>query len=156
MRYLLSASVLSDQIAVHFVTGRSRKMDWNYFGRNLGALRRKYLRLQKQVAIDSGFKASYIAALEGGRRGPPQRERLLRIVTALGASESERDNLIRSARLTQVARSIAGYAGDFPGAGAAMSLLELSADMSPSEIEAVQIILEGYRFRSYLSRRNDM
>lgn len=131
-------------------------MDWNYFGRELGALRRKYSRLQKQVAIDSGFKASYIASLEGGRRWPPQKEQLLRILKALKASESEKESLVRSAKLTEMARSIAGYAEDFPGAVAAMSLLELSADMSPGEIKAVQTIVEGYRFRSYASRRDDM
>lgn len=131
-------------------------MDWNHFGRGLGGLRRKYGLLQKQVAGNSGFAPSYIAALEGGRRPPPPEEALKKIVKAIGASEQEEERLLRASKLTDIARVIANYTNDFPGAGAAISLLEISSEMTPVEVDALKTLVEGYRFRTLLPRRIDM
>lgn len=131
-------------------------MDWNQFGRGLGGLRRKYGLLQKQVAGDSGFAPSYIAALEGGRRPPPPMEALKRITKAIGASEQEEERLIRASKLTEIARVIANHRDEFPGAAAAVSLLEVSSEMTTVEVDALRTLVEGYRFRTLLPRRNDM
>jgi transcriptional regulator with XRE-family HTH domain len=91
--------------------------------------------LQKQVAGNSGFAPSYIAALEGGRRPPPPADALKKIVTAIGASEQEEELLIRASKLTDIARVMANYSDDFPGAAAAMSLLEISSEMTAVEVD---------------------
>ena len=131
-------------------------MDWNHFGRNLGDLRRKYGLLQKQVASKSGYAPSYIAALEGGRRPPPPAVTLRKIINAMGASEEDEGRLIRASKLTEIARVMANYANDFPGAAAAISLLEVSFEMTSVEIDALRILVEGYRFRSLLPKRHGM
>ncbi len=131
-------------------------MDWNFFGHDLGGLRRNHGLLQKEVAYKSGFAASYIAALERGRRPPPPAEALKKIVNAIGASQQEEERLIRASKLTEIARVMAVYSNDFPGAEAAMSLLEISSEMTAVEVNALLTLLEGYRFRTLLPRRNDM
>lgn len=131
-------------------------MDWNFFGHDLGGLRRNHGLLQKEVAYKSGFAASYIAALERGRRPPPPAATLKKIANAIGASQQEEERLIRASKLTDIARVIANYSSDFPGAEAAMSLLEISSEMTAVEVNALLTLLEGYRFRTLLPRRNDM
>ena len=131
-------------------------MDWNYFGRDLGGLRRKQGLLQKEVAYRSGFAASYIAALERGRRPPPPVEALKKIIKAIGASNQEEERLTRASKLTDIARVMANYSNDFPGAEAAISLLEVSSEMTAVEVDALRTLVEGYRFRALLPRRNDM
>ena len=131
-------------------------MDWNHFGRVLGGLRRKYGLLQKQVAGNSGFTPSYIAALEGGRRPPPSAEALKKIVNAIGASEQEEERLRSASKLTDIARVMANYVNDFPGAAAAISLLEISPEMTGVEVDALRTLIDGYRFRTLLPRRKDM
>ena len=131
-------------------------MDWNYFGRDLGGLRRKQGLLQKEVAYRSGFTASYITALERGRRPPPPVEALKKILKASGVTEVEEAFLIRASKLTEIGRVMANYSADFPGAVAAMSLLEVSSEMTAAEVNALQTLVDGYRFRTLLPRRNDM
>ncbi len=132
------------------------KMDWNYFGRGLGSLRRKYGWLQKEVAYKSGFAPSYIAALEGGRRPPPPLETFHKIVEAVGATELEEAQLQRAAKLSEIARVIANHSNVFPGASAALSLLEVSPEMTTDEVDALRTLVDGYRFRALLPRRTDM
>lgn len=128
-------------------------MDWNHFGRCLGSLRRKHGLLQKEVAFNSGFTPSYIAALEGGRRPPPSTAALNKIANAIGASDLEEERLIRASKLTDIARVVANYVKDFPAAEAAISLLEVSSEMTPIEVDAMRTLIEGYRFRTLLPKR---
>lgn len=146
------------ELQLQFISSQENvaKMDWNHFGRGLGGLRREYGLLQKQVAGESGFTPSYIAALEGGRRPPPPVEALKKIIKAIGASAQEEERLIRASKLTDIARVMANYSDDFPGAAAAISLLEVSSEMTPIEVDALRTLVEGYRFRTLLPRRSDM
>lgn len=130
-------------------------MDWNHFGRGLGGLRRKYGLRQKQVADNTGFSPSYIAALEGGRRPPPSEEALKKIIEAIGASAHEEAQLLRASKLTDIARVMANYSDAFPGTAAAISLLEVSTEMTAVEVDAFQTLVEGYRFRSLLPMRSE-
>jgi transcriptional regulator with XRE-family HTH domain len=145
----------SDGIQFELISARENnlKMDWNYFGRDLAALRRKHGWLQKQVALTSGFAPSYLAALEGGRRPPPPSEALGKILDAIDATEVERTQLSRAAALTHITRAISNHLESFPGAAAAVSLLEVSPEMSSTELGAIQALVEGYRFRQLLPRR---
>ena len=131
-------------------------MDWNYFGGGLGDLRRKYELLQKEVAYRSGFAASYVAAIEGGRRPPPSQEAFRKILNAIGATDIEEAQLLRAAKLTNIARVIASHAQEFPAAAAAISLLEVSPEMTIAEVDALRTLVEGYRFRTLLPRRSGM
>ncbi len=127
-------------------------MDWNHFGRYLGGLRRNHGLLQKEVALNSGFTPSYIAALEGGRRPPPSTTSLNKIAHGIGASDLEKERLIRASKLTDIARVVANYVKDFPAAEAAITLLEVSSEMTPIEIDAMQTLIDGYRFRTLLPK----
>ncbi|MEC5387306.1 helix-turn-helix transcriptional regulator [Uliginosibacterium sp. H3] len=130
-------------------------MDWNFFGRSFGDLRRKYGLRQKQVAYNGGVSPSYVASLEGGRRPPPGDDGLQKIIAALGATEDEKAHLVRASCLTQIARVIHGHSEMFPAASAAISLLEISPQMSPAEVSAIQSLVEGYRFRTLLPQRKE-
>lgn len=130
--------------------------DWNFFGRCLGDLRRKYGLQQKTVASNSGFAPSYIAALEGGRRPPPSVEALNKISKAIGVCEQEEAQLLRASKLSIIARVMANYTNEFPGTTAAISLLEVSSVMTAAEVDAIRTLVEGYRFRTLLPRKDDV
>ncbi|OAI01709.1 transcriptional regulator [Methylomonas methanica] len=56
---------------------------------------------QKQLAVDLGINASYISALETGRKEPPSRQILERLITALDLSDDEQAALWESAEQSQ-------------------------------------------------------
>jgi transcriptional regulator with XRE-family HTH domain len=76
--------------------------------------KRKELR-QNAVAIASGIDPSYLAALEGGRRSPPNRELLDRIVSALGLDELQAQTLRRLAYSDSLERHFKSFGpSDWP------------------------------------------
>ncbi|OAH96738.1 transcriptional regulator [Methylomonas methanica] len=56
---------------------------------------------QKQLAVDLGINASYISALETGRKEPPSRRVLERLIAALDLSDEEQTVLWESAEQSQ-------------------------------------------------------
>ncbi|AMK76909.1 MULTISPECIES: helix-turn-helix domain-containing protein [Methylomonas] len=71
------------------------------FGVFLEKIRRSRQLRQKQLAVDLGINASYISALETGRKEPPSRQILERLITALDLSDDEQAALWESAEQSQ-------------------------------------------------------
>ncbi len=71
------------------------------FGLFLENLRRSRQLRQKQLAIDLGINASYISALEKGRKEPPSRQLLERLITTMALSDEEQSALWESAEQSQ-------------------------------------------------------
>lgn len=63
------------------------------FGTFLEKIRRSRQLQQKQLAMDLGINASYISALEKGRKEPPSKEVLQRLITSLDLDEEEQTAL---------------------------------------------------------------
>jgi transcriptional regulator with XRE-family HTH domain len=59
------------------------------FGLFLENIRRSRQLRQKQLAVDLGINASYISALEKGRKEPPSKQILERLITTLELDEEE-------------------------------------------------------------------
>ncbi len=81
---------------------------------------------------------------------------LSKIIKAIEATELEERELRRTAMLSELAREISDREKYFTSAAAAMTILELSVILSKSEVQAILTLLEGYRFRTYLSGRMEM
>ncbi len=124
-------------------------MESNYFGHCLAELRRRRRLRQKQVAAAASLDASYIAALENGRRAPPREEVMNKLFQALGLSDTERNELQRTAVLTDVGRVLLHHAQQLTGVGAALAVLEVSINLSQEELGAIETIVDGYRYRAY-------
>lgn len=71
------------------------------FGLFLEKLRRSRQLRQKQLAIDLGINASYISALEKGRKEPPSRQLLEKLITTMALSDEEQSALWESAEESQ-------------------------------------------------------
>lgn len=71
------------------------------FGVFLEKVRRSRQLRQKQLAVDLGINASYISALETGRKEPPSRRVLERLIAALDLSDEEQTVLWESAEQSQ-------------------------------------------------------
>lgn len=99
---------------------------------------------------------SYVAALENGRRRPPNAEGLNRMIKALDATDEEELALRTSAILSMLAKKIASFEAKLSGASTAMAILELSPVLTDQEIHALNTLLNGYRFRFYLKGENTM
>lgn len=126
------------------------KVENNFFGPYLAALRRKRHLRQKQVAADSNLDSSYIAALENGRRVPPREEVMTRLFQALDLSDLEKNELSRLAVLSEVGRTMHQHADKLAGIDAALSVLEISPYLSQAELKAIETLIEGYRYRAHV------
>lgn len=126
------------------------------FAECLGKLRRAKKMRQKEAAISAQLDPSYWAALENGRRIPPRAEVMTQILDALEATDAERSELVRAAALSLVQRAIDEHGSEFPGCAAAMKLLEISTVLSKEELSALDTLVEGYRYRTFLQRRGAM
>lgn len=125
-------------------------MESNFFGPYLATLRRKRCLRQKQVAADSNLDPSYVAALENGRRMPPRKEVMTRLFQALNLSDLEKYELSRLAVLSEVGRAMRQHSDKLAGIDAALSVLEISAYLSPEELNAIETLIEGYRYRAHV------
>ncbi len=125
-------------------------MDSNYFGLYLAALRRKRRLRQKQVAAASNLDPSYVAALENGRRVPPREDVMTKLFEALNLSEAEKEELHRTAVLSEIGRTMLQHADELEGINTALTVLEISAHLSHEELKAVETLIEGYRYRTHV------
>lgn len=77
------------------------------FGQLLAAARRSRSLLQKQVAHRAGLDASYLGALERGRRDAPSTATFFRLLEVLEPTRQERERLVHALvvlRLQRVAQ----------------------------------------------------
>lgn len=116
-------------------------------------IRRRKKLLQKQLALECGLDPSYVAALENGRRIPPRKPVVEKIIKALGATPVERDRLLASADISRLSRMIERQGKDVRGANLAIMLLELTYDLSEDELVALETFLNGLKARSAMSTR---
>lgn len=125
-------------------------MPKNYFGMVLANLRRSRNLRQWQLAGMTSLDASYLAALEGGRRKPPRETVLARLLEALRATDQEAHELRRSATLSTIARSIRPHAGEFAAVDVALKLLEYSHLLATAEIQSLEVLVDSFAYRARL------
>ena len=57
---------------------------------------------QKSLALTADMDQSYLAGLESGRRSPPRERQVLRLLTALNATEDEASQLFSARAITKL------------------------------------------------------
>lgn len=76
------------------------------FGAAVRALRERQGRSQKELAITAGVDPSFLAAIERGRRPPPQIRVVKRFIEALRASPQEAEQVMLAWELSRLARTL--------------------------------------------------
>jgi transcriptional regulator with XRE-family HTH domain len=76
------------------------------FGAAIKALRERQGRSQKELALTAGMDQSFLAAVERGRRPPPQLRLVKRLVGALHASAQEAEQVMLAWELSRLARAL--------------------------------------------------
>lgn len=105
---------------------------------------------QWQLAGMTSLDASYLAALEGGRRKPPREAVLAKLLEALRAAEEEARELRRAATLSTIVRSMGPYAHEFATVDVALKLLEYSHLLAAAEIQSLDVFVESFAYRARL------
>lgn len=118
------------------------------FGEYLFQLRRRKKLLQKQVALAANLDPSYLAAIENGRRDPPRKEVIEKLLVALAAKPRERERARELARVTRLLRLMAAEDGVVPGIEIARRLLECAPRLSVEELAALETLVLGLGQRS--------
>lgn len=77
---------------------------------------------QKTIAYTAGIDASYLASVERGRRPPPSRQVVEKILAALGMSGAEHAVAIEAAAIDRLVPAIRDSEQDVPGAAVLIRL----------------------------------
>lgn len=96
---------------------------------------------QKTIAGRAGIDSSYLASIERGRRPPPRREIVDRILTALGMSDAEKAAAIAAAALDRLEPAIRDAEGDLPGAAVLARLCSALPHLSQSKLEVLADVI---------------
>lgn len=118
----------------------------NIFGYQLSQLRKKHGRSQKFVAIEAKLDASYLAAVEHGRRPPPKQPVIDRLLSVLSATTEERLKISSSVGMDKLARIATTELEPEYG----YRLIRIAAAMqscSREELIAIEVILQGFHHR---------
>lgn len=118
------------------------------FGDYLLELRRRRRLLQKQVAASAGLDASFVASLERGRRAPPRRELLDRLLAALDASADEQERLLAAAGADRLAHVIARHREAIEGAEVLARIASWLPQIQPDDLITLERVAMGFASRS--------
>ncbi len=113
------------------------------FSEYLFQLRRNRQLLRKQVAYAASIDPSYLAALERGRRDPPNPKILARILDALNASEHERCTLKNAAAFAKLLGAIRVLGSDLPGTETLIRLARTIPGLKAQELIALETLVAG-------------
>ncbi len=116
------------------------------FGECLSRLRKTHGRSQKFIAIQAKLDASYLAGIEHGRRPPPRRPVLERILDALGATPEERLEVKDAIAIAKLARLASAELEPSYG----QSLIRIASAMqfcSTDELKALEVIVQSFKHR---------
>lgn len=116
-----------------------------HFGKTLAGLRKRRGRSQKYLALTAGLDPSQLAAIERGRRPPPQESLLRRLMDALKASDEEQKELRRARVLTWMAGIMGAMDPAYGGA-----LVRIGVGMlgcSRDELRALETLVAGLERR---------
>lgn len=100
---------------------------------------------QKQVALDAGIDPSYLAALEHGRRPPPESDILQRLIKTLSMPESEGLALRQAAAIDRLLHYIDRKGGEIPSRDCLTQFAMALPMLSEQKIRAVSILVETLR-----------
>jgi HTH-type transcriptional regulator, competence development regulator len=97
--------------------------------------------LQKTIAGRTGIDSSYLVSIECGRRPPPRRQIVDRILTALEMSEAERASAITAAALDRLKPAIRDAEKDIPGASVLARLCSALPHLSQSKLTVLADVI---------------
>lgn len=114
----------------------------NPFSVKLKALRGSRGLLQKTLAIELGVSATYLSALEQGRKLPPQNEEFFKkIKNCLGLSNQEANELRELANAIEVLGTLVVGASPFQ-VEVAITFASRLISLHPNQLRAIQAILD--------------
>jgi transcriptional regulator with XRE-family HTH domain len=123
------------------------------FAEYLIELRRRRRLLQKQVASSAGFDPSYIAGLEKGRRAPPRRELLDRLLVALNANAAEQQKLLATAAADRLSHVIARHRQSIEGADVLARIASWLPEIQPDDLITLERVAMGFTSRGEETRQ---
>lgn len=115
------------------------------FGKCLAELRQARGVSQKVLSLSAGMDPSYLSGVEVGRRPPPRDRQLVRLATALNATEAEIAQLKIARALTQISRAACEFRGESEPVLA--RLLTTATGMSSAEIAALETVAQVLKSR---------
>lgn len=96
---------------------------------------------QKIVAGRAFIDPSYLASIERGRRPPPRRQVVDRILTALGMSDAERTMAITAAAIDRLEPAFRDAEKDIPGAAVLARLCRVLPHLSQSKLAVLTDVI---------------
>lgn len=96
---------------------------------------------QKTIAGRAGIDSSYLASIERGRRPPPRRQIVDRIVAALEMSDAEKSKAIAAAALDRLEPAILEAEEDIPGAAVLARLCSVLPYLSQSKLAVLTDVI---------------
>ena len=111
------------------------------FGDFIFAIRREWGLRQKEMAYRMGVDASYLCALEAGRREPPTAEQLQRYAQALGLSGEMTRKMVQVAELSRRRLEIPQDASKEEYVLAHQFMLALGS-LTSAQVEIIRLLLQ--------------
>lgn len=100
---------------------------------------------QKQVALEAGIDPSYLAALEHGRRPPPESDILHRLIRSLSMPDTEGSALRQAAAIDRLLHYLDRKGGEIPSRDCLMQFVMALPMLSEQKIRAISILVETLR-----------
>jgi len=121
------------------------------FGNQLFHARIRRQLLQKQVALSAGVDASYLAAIEHGRRLPPKEAVLHRLLDALKLSAAEKRELESAAFMERITSYLIQAEPNVRGASTLIRLADALPRLNDKEVSALEDLLDAMSDQEKLS-----
>jgi transcriptional regulator with XRE-family HTH domain len=113
------------------------------FGNCISHLRKLRGKSQKWLALEAGLDASYLAALERGRRSPPRDEILQRLMTALSVNGAERLEIQRALGLSRAVNAF--HCMDVEYRQCLMQVATAMRFCTVRELQAIEVVVQNLR-----------
>jgi transcriptional regulator with XRE-family HTH domain len=96
---------------------------------------------QKTIAYKAGIDPSYLASVERGRRPPPRRQVVEKILAALGMSSAEHALAIEAAAIDRLEPAIRDSEQDIPGAAVLVRLCNALPYLSNAKLGVLSDVI---------------
>lgn len=123
------------------------KQMYSRFGSLIAQTRLRKRIPQKTVALSAGIDPSYLAAVERGRRPPPKRELVTKVIAALHLSAADRATFLEAAALDRLMPAIHALDQDVRGASTLERLCMALPYLTETQLEALGALIDAISTR---------
>ncbi len=98
---------------------------------------------QKVVALNAGIDPSYLASVERGRRPPPRRELVNKIISSLHLSAADRARALEAAAIDRLMPAIHALEQDVRGAGTLERFCIALPYLNENQLDALGALIDA-------------